>query len=174
MNVRIVEAIVKWINHVADSTLEIEILINLWAEALYFAMCGDWEGDAWWRGKRCGDWEGDAWWRGKSASFHITLFCVYSYLWLGLGTLVPWDFISTHPCNEGVGWRDRFFIGMSVGSSKGTNGWLCFGEEEVILVLDVVGSDVGIGDTMVFRINNWAIHQERTHEAKLGTLERFG
>jgi hypothetical protein len=27
---------------------------------------------------------------------------------------------------------------------------------------------------MIFRVINWAIHQERTHEAKLGTLERFG
>ena len=27
---------------------------------------------------------------------------------------------------------------------------------------------------MIFRVINGAIHQERTHEAKLGTLERFG
>jgi len=27
---------------------------------------------------------------------------------------------------------------------------------------------------MIFRVINRAIHQERMHEAKLGTLERFG
>ena len=32
---------VKWINHVADLTLEIEILINLWVETLYFAVLGE-------------------------------------------------------------------------------------------------------------------------------------
>ncbi len=38
VNLCIVEAIVTWINHLADLTLEIEILINLWAEAIYFAV----------------------------------------------------------------------------------------------------------------------------------------
>jgi hypothetical protein len=97
-----VEAIVKWINHIADLTLEIEILINLWAEALYFAVRGEEEED----GFR----------RGKSGSFHVTFFCAYSYARL-LGTSVPWDFVSTHPRDEGVGRRNRFFIGMSKGTA---------------------------------------------------------
>ena len=45
----------------------------------------------------------------------------------------------THTHDEGVGQRDRFFIGMSVGSSIGTKGGLSFGLEEEILVLDHVG-----------------------------------
>ena len=36
----------------------------------------------------------------------------------------------THTHDEGVGQRDRFFIGMSVGSSIGTKGELCFGVDE--------------------------------------------
>jgi len=125
-----VEAIVKWINHLANLTLKIEILINLCVKALFFAAQGD------------GDEVG--WRHGKSVSFHVTFAFTCSYVRLERGTVVPWDFVSTHTQDEGVGWRDRFFISMSVGLSKSMNGWLCFGEEEEILFLDNIGSDVGI------------------------------
>ena len=124
-----VEAIVKWIFHIADLTLEIEILINLWAEALYFAVRGEEEEDDFWR--------------GKSGSFHVTFFCAYSYARL-LGTSVPWDFVSTHPRDEGVGLRNRFFIGMSVGSSVGTKEGVCFLNEGEDVVADNGGFDVGV------------------------------
>ena len=135
-----VEAIVKWINHLADLTLEIEILINLWAEALYFAVRGE--------GPKS---EGDV-------VFHVTFFRAYSYARLGLGTLVPWDFVSTRPRDEGVGRRDRFFIGMSVGSSVGTKEGLCFRSEGE----DVVADNMGIW--------HWKSRYWLIYEPKLSTL----
>ena len=54
----------KCFNHLVEC-LEIKILINLCAEALYFAVCGV--------GEEIGCWH------GKSVSFHVTFFCVYSY-----------------------------------------------------------------------------------------------
>ncbi len=76
-----VEAIVKWINLLANLTLEIEILINLWAEAHYSAMRG--EGDD--VGRR----------RENRASHHVTVFCTTPDLWPRLDTLVPRDCVST-------------------------------------------------------------------------------
>ena len=125
-----VDAIVKWINHLAELTLEIKILINLWAEALYFAVRGEGEEI------KC--------WRGKSVSFHVTFFCVYLYARLRLGMSVPLDFVSTHPRDEGVGQRDCFFIGMSVGSSVGTKEGVCFWSKREDVVNDIVGFDVGV------------------------------
>jgi hypothetical protein len=78
--------------------------------------------------------------RGNRASRHVTVFCTTPDLWPRLGTLVPRDCVSTHPCNEGVDRRDRFFIGMSVGSLVGTNGKLWVFK---CVVLANVGFDVG-------------------------------
>ena len=72
----------------------------------------------------CGEGEEVGCRRGKIrsfGSFHVTLLWAYSYVRLLDGTLVPGDCVSTHPRDEGVGRRDRCFIGMSEGFSEGTN-----------------------------------------------------
>ena len=78
--------------------------------------------------------------RGNRASLHVTVFCTTPDLRPELGTLVPRDCVSTHPGDEGVDQRGRFFIGMSVGLLGGTKGrsWLF-----KCLVLANVGFDVG-------------------------------
>jgi hypothetical protein len=105
-------------------------LINLSAEALYRAVRG--VGDD--VGRR----------RGNTVSFHVTVLCPYSGVRLDTGTETGFSalvfsalaetgfsalmklrfsaLVSTHPRDEGVDRRERFFIGMSVGSSVGTNG----------------------------------------------------
>ena len=78
--------------------------------------------------------------RGNRASRHVTVFCTTSDLRPRLGTLVPPDCVSTHPRDEGVDRRDRFCIGMSVGSLVGMSGRLWLFK---LVVLANVGFDVG-------------------------------
>jgi hypothetical protein len=81
--------------------------------------------------------------RGNRVSLHVTFLVSISVRALTSGTLVPGDCVSTHPRDEGVGRRDRTFIGVSVGSSDGTKGLNCLGGIEEILVLVNVGVEVG-------------------------------